>query len=296
MASVTPTWADLELFWAVARGGSLSAAGRALGVEQSTVSRRLAALEERLGARLFVRTREGVVLTALGERWLEPAEAAERGVMEARAATRLHAADQVAGHVRIATLLSVADGVLARALPELLARHPKLSVSLLASPKVMDLTRLEAELAIRLMRPTAGDLVSRVLLRDRMCPWATRAVRDALEGEPPQRWPWIGWAEARLGHPGVQAWMAQHGVSPRVRCLSPTTMIAAAQAGAGVAMLGRQFGVRFEGLVPLRCEALEGWEVVLWLVAHQDVRRTPAVAAVWDWLLEGAQETMRVNS
>ena len=278
------TWSDLELFLAVDRGGSLSEAARALGVKQSTVSRRLTDLEARLGSPLFVRGHEGVLATPLGASWREPALRAEQGVLDAYRAMA-KTLDGVTGEVRIATLLSIADLVLAPELPALLENHPGLRVCILATGEVADLGRLEADLAVRLFRPVTGDLVARPLWTSTIAALATHDVKMRVRGRPLADWPWLGWSSPRHVPPGQAAWEEAHGIVPRATFLSPTTILSAARAGAGVALLSSDFADLFPELERLPIAGLPAIEVTFWLVAHQELRHTPRVAAVWDWLV-----------
>lgn len=284
------TWSDLELFLAVDRGGSLSEAGRALGVKQSTVSRRLTDLEDRLGSALFVRGHEGVLATPLGASWREPALRAEQGVLDAYRATAQRL-DGVTGEVRIATLLSIADLLLAPELPALLEDHPGLRVSMVATGEVADLGRLEADIAVRLFRPTAGDLVARPLWTSTLVALATHDVKMRTRGRPLADWPWLGWTSPRLMPPGQAAWEEAQGIVPCATFLSPTTILSAARAGAGVALLSSELAHFFPELERLPIAGLPPIEVTFWLVAHRELRHTPRVAAVWAWLVAIGEQT-----
>ncbi len=279
------TASDLELFQAIDRGGSLSGAGRTLGIEQSTVSRRLTALEQRIGGALFVRSREGVIPTALGLSWRKGADLAEQGVLLARRST-YEQIGGVSGKVRIATLLSIGDLMIAPNLPKLLARHPHLQVSILASGAVADLGRLEADLALRLFRPQTGDFIVRLLMKTTLHTFATAGLQDQIRHLPLRDWPWLGWAHPRLAPPEETAWFAQEGIVPQVTCLSPTTALQLLRAGVGVGFLGTEVGQMFPELVPIYVPSMPTIEIKFWLVVHRELRNVPRIAAVWDWLVE----------
>ena len=141
-------WDDLRFALAVASGGSLAAGGRLLGVNHTTVLRRIAALEKRLGARLFDRLPSGYALTPLGEELIEAA----RGIDERinRLALKLAGADAgISGLVRVTTTDTLAVSLLPEILAELKAAHPAVEVELATSNLFVNLTRREADVAIR---------------------------------------------------------------------------------------------------------------------------------------------------
>lgn len=150
-------WDDLKLFLAVARAESLSGAGKALRVDPATVGRRVARLEEALGARLFTKSPQGYALTEAGARILAHAEAAELAVTGA--AEELRGQDQgLTGQIRI----GAPDGCANYLLPQVLARicdaNPGLEVQIVALPRVFNLSKREADMAIGVSRPVTGRL------------------------------------------------------------------------------------------------------------------------------------------
>ena len=149
-------WDDLRIFLSVARTESLSAAGRALKIDPATVGRRIARLEDAIGARLFVKGPQGYALTAEGERLMTPAMRAETA-MEG-AAEALHGPEGMTGQIRI----GAPDGCANYLLPQVLARicdaNPGLQVQIVALPRVFNLSKREADMAIAVSRPEAGRL------------------------------------------------------------------------------------------------------------------------------------------
>jgi DNA-binding transcriptional LysR family regulator len=154
-----PEWSDFKVILALARGGSVAGAARVLGVDHSTVSRRLAALEETLGTCLVVRGGREFSWTAQGRIALSAAEALESTVADATRAIR-SAKLEVAGSVRV-TCPSGFVTTLNRMLPPLLAKHPLLSLELSADNRTVDLARGEADVAIRMFKPSDPGLVCR---------------------------------------------------------------------------------------------------------------------------------------
>ena len=149
-------WDDLRVFLAVARAESLSGAGRGLKIDPATVGRRIARLEDAMGARLFVKSPTGYALTEEGARFLVPAERAE-AAMEG-AAEALTRDEGLTGQIRI----GAPDGCANYLLPQVLARicdaNPGLEVQIVALPRVFNLSKREADMAIAVSRPEAGRL------------------------------------------------------------------------------------------------------------------------------------------
>ena len=144
-------WDDLQTFLAIARQGTLSAAARELGVTQPTMGRRLTAMERRMGARLLQRLPSGFALTALGESVLANAERIEA---EALAAERTIVGRDVAleGVVRLTTVETLADRVVAPAMARLQQVHPGIVVELVPDMRTLSLSKREADIALRMTR------------------------------------------------------------------------------------------------------------------------------------------------
>ncbi|HWN67331.1 MAG TPA: LysR family transcriptional regulator, partial [Haliangium sp.] len=186
-------WDDVRLFLAVHRYGTFGQAAARLGLDTSTVSRRLAAFEEALGVQLFERTRDGVVATRSGELVLPAAEAMEAalGQLTRAASVRETEAD---GIVRISVAPGMADIFVAPALVRLRAKHPRLRIELDASVRAIDLTRHEADLALRSVQPRGADLVVTRLASARWVAVASAAL--AASSGRIRAWdqvPWITW-------------------------------------------------------------------------------------------------------
>jgi len=154
-----PDWDDLKVLLALARGGSVAGAARALGIDHSTVSRRLAAVEEGFGAQLLVRGGREFSWTAEGRRVLAAAEAAEAAVIAAMRAVRT-AKEEVSGTVRVATT----PGLLALMTPALGAfqeRYPALELEFTAGFERVDMAKGVADIAVRGGKPMEPDLIGR---------------------------------------------------------------------------------------------------------------------------------------
>lgn len=286
-------WDDARVLLSLLQTRTLSGAAARLGVNASTVSRRLQALESALGARLFDRTPDGVLPTVLAEQLGPHAEAMER----AAAGLTLTAQGRETrpeGDVRLTAPPGVAEFVVAPALPRLLKRHPRLRVVLDASVSYADLTRREADIALRLARPTSGDLVARrVGVADGGLFGAPRYVRQLGVLRRLRQGRWITWGED-LSHLPAAQFVATLVPPDRVvlRSSHMGSMVAAARAGLGLLVLDQPMGAAC-GLSKVRLDAelvrqLPSMQSVseAWLVAHRALRDVPRIAAVWDFLVE----------
>ncbi|MGK0361155.1 MAG: DNA-binding transcriptional LysR family regulator [Bradymonadia bacterium] len=284
--------ADLELFFAIHDCGSLTHAGSRLGLNQSTISRRLTELEARLGAALFIRAREGVHVTQLGARWIEPAEATWMTSRAAERACLEHLGDVQVAEVTVTATHSIADHVITPALPSLIALHPRLRIRVLATGQILDMARLEADIAIRPMRPKVGDLVVQRLAQVDIAVAASEALAIQLAGHPPQTWPWLSLGDDRVLPPPIAKWQAANGVQPRLTFGSGSSHIVALRAGLGVGWLADRLRAHV-GLTAMPMTGLPRFEGSLWMTAHQAYRKLPHVDVVWRWL-EGIFKFMPV--
>ncbi len=279
-------WDDLRFLLAL-RDGSLAAAARALRVDATTVGRRLAAAERTLGTRLFTRTPDGLRPTAAGLRALAAAEKAREAVLALEREVA-GADERVEGTVRITSGDGVLIHALAAALPVLLDRHPSLRVELLATSRPLDLTRGEADVAVRLFRPREPTLVA---TRAAILRYGLFASRDYLQraGTPRSlaelaRHDVIGF-DSSLAATAEMRWIAQHVPPERLRVRGSTipVVLAACRAGAGIAAVAELFAVQDPGLTRvLPSVALPSREA--WIVTHPDLRRSARIVAVTAWI------------
>lgn len=178
-----PQWDDLRIFLAVAREGSLSGAGRVLRLDPATVGRRISRLEAALEVPLFVKSPQGYTLSAAGERLLAHGEAAEQAV-RAGLDTLTGPSESLAGTFRI----GAPDGCANYILPQVCARigteHPDLDIQIVALPRVVNLSRREADMAITVSAPTAGQLLVQKITDYRL---HLVGARDWLAAQPPIR-------------------------------------------------------------------------------------------------------------
>jgi DNA-binding transcriptional LysR family regulator len=278
-------WDGLQVFLAVARSGRISAAARRLGVEHTTVSRRLAALEDALGARLFYKTAAGYVLTPNGQNALAQAEAMERAALAVAARAR-DDRDAMEGTVRVAMAPEFASHWLAHGLRAFRSTHPRIRLQVLVGTRQRDLWRGEAELAVQAPRPRQPGVVAvriaHVTLglyasREAAAPRWTVAGPDALRGRA-----LLAYAPAFRMLQDAR-WFQPVLASADVALESNSThaLLAAARAGAGVAVLPRFVARRHPDLVPVS-DDVAGHDV--WLITHPEFRRDPKVRATGEFL------------
>ena len=153
-------WDDLRVFLAVARDGRLQAAGRRLGFDPTTAGRRIAALEEALGARLFDRSPEGYAITEAGRSLMAHAQAMESLAGAVVEEVGGHS-DRLSGTVRIGAPDGVSNYLLIDACDALSRDNPELQVQVVALPRLFSLSKREADLAVTVSPPSAGRLTVR---------------------------------------------------------------------------------------------------------------------------------------
>jgi DNA-binding transcriptional LysR family regulator len=280
-------WDDLRVFLVVARAGRVATAARQLGVEHSTVARRIAGLERAVGAPLFYRTAGGYQLTPQGTTVLAGAETMEGGMLGLGARLR-EQAGSLAGRVRLAMLDEFASHWLAPNLPAFRTRFPDLELQVVTGIAPLDLARGEAELAMRSPRPRQSGLSAVRLARVGIGLYTSRAVaagkRLRVDGSsrgldllvylpaftPLQNAPWF------------QPVLA----SSRLLLVtnSTHTLLAAARAGAGIAVVPHFMAVAYPELVAVSEDVALG--DYMWLVTHPEFRRDPKIRAVAGWLRE----------
>ncbi|SLN28802.1 HTH-type transcriptional regulator DmlR [Roseivivax jejudonensis] len=167
-------WDDLRIFLATARGESLSAAGRALRMDPATVGRRVARLEQDLGAPLFAKSPQGYALTEAGDRLLRHAETAE-AAMQAAGEAVAGTTEGLSGQVRIGAPDGCANFLLPQVCAAIAADNPALELQIVALPRVVNLSKREADMAIAVSPPTAGRLAVQKITEYRLHLAATRA-------------------------------------------------------------------------------------------------------------------------
>ena len=275
------SWDDLRVVLAIGRGGSLSAAARKLGVNHSTVFRRLGALEERLGARLFERLAEGYHPTAAGEELAATAARIEAEVTGAR--RRLGGQDtRLSGTLRLTAPDDMAEHLLMAPLARFAARYPEIRLEIVIDNRMLSLTRREADVALRPTLHPPERLVGRRAGRLTSAVYGTEGAGD-LAG-PEARW--IAWDEG-AGPPATTRWLAREVPDRRIayRSSSLLNQMSACRAGLGLALLPCFLGDPVPGLSRV-LEPRPEWDSELWLLTHPDLRHQARVRALTDFLFQ----------
>lgn len=280
-------WALWRSFLAVADSGSLSAAARSLGLTQPTVGRHVDLLEAAVGQILFLRTPQGLSVTEAAAVLLPEARAMHL-TAESLARRASSAPEAGVGTVRIAASHVVGAEVLPVALSPLLAGHPGLAVELALSNSSADLLRREADLAIRMVRPSQGSLVARRL---GPVPLGLFARRDYLERAGRLAGPEDLAGHVLIGPDADPAALAGFGVfgdvlgrqALRLRTDSEAAQIASVRAGLGIGVMQAGVAARDPTLEPVLPDVV-GWTLDAWLVLHDDLRRMPTIRLVADHL------------
>jgi DNA-binding transcriptional LysR family regulator len=280
-------WNDLRYFLAIHREGTLAGAARSLRVQHSTVGRRLEVLEKALGASLFMRTPDGFRLSEAGTEIVPLAEEAERALtaVERRVAGTN---ERIEGVVRL-TASEAFSGFLVRRLAELQTRHPGLVVEVLVGNRSLDLSRGEADVALRIAATTQPDLICK---RIGDAGWSLYASESyvARRGAPPSATDLaghdvIGFDETMSGIPGAR-WLKDHAAGAHVmlRGNSIVSVLNAAIVGMGLAVLPCFLAEAEPTLRRLVPEVLGSREI--WLVFHPEVARIARVRRVIDFVTE----------
>lgn len=288
-------WDDTRIFLALTRAPSLRAAARSLGVDQATVGRRLQALEAELGATLFLRAKGGYLLTAAGEAALGAARRMEAAATDLR--TRIEGQDEShAGLVRVTSSDSIAIEFLLPAIERLQQRWPGIRVDLEVSPQVLSLSRRQADIAFRNVRPDAPELVVR-----RVASWPVGLFASAAYLE-------------RFGMPVPDDELRGHHLVAYGPALEQRPFPTAAQvparqariamavnsgllvrkavaAGIGLGEMPVHLGER-EGLVRIWPERRRANDHEVWLVMHPDLQRTARVRATAEFLSEALGQSL----
>jgi DNA-binding transcriptional LysR family regulator len=291
-------WNDLRYFLAVADEGSTLAAGRALRVSQTTVARRIAALEVALGLTLFEKRQAGYVLTPAGEALIERAkqvEAATDGFAEASAAL----ARDTSGMVRITTQEIFANTLLGPILRELHELHPEIVIEIDTQQDLLDLGAGEADVALR---STGGEAPAGTVGRS-LCidDWTLYCSRDYAErhGVPRKRRDLLG--HAIIGGGGgklwrhYEAWLKSLGLEGQVAMhhATSTGLLTAVRSGFGIAVLPCIVADADPDLI--RClPPREDHHRSMWLLTHERVRHTPRVRKVVDFLYDRLTRHVRM--
>jgi len=283
-------WSLIQTFLAVAENGSLSAAARALGASQPTLGRQIKALETQLDAQLFQRHAKGFVLTDTGASLMAPA----RAMRDAMGELTLTAAGQSAkmkGTVRITASVMTAQYHLPPIIADIRRAEPDVAIELAPSDSSSNLLYREADIAVRMYRPTQLDLVTQ-FVGD--VPLVVCAAKSYLQARGPMRsmadlpnHDFVGYDVNTRIIDGLK----EGGVDVTrdffmTRCDDQATFWGLIRAGCGIGF-GQALVVQQDPLVDVLDIGVDIPPLPIWLTAHEAMRETPRIRRVWDLLLEG---------
>jgi DNA-binding transcriptional LysR family regulator len=266
-------WDDLQLFLSVAEEGSLSAAARSLKLGQPTLSRRIQALETQVGEPLFDRLSIGSPLTLAGQRLLPAAQRMAEWAIEAQASLNQEPFHRLQGKVRIATPPGVATEFLLPLVAALRHSHPKIHVQILAGVETLNLSRGEADLSVRLQKPTSADLDVLDSLTSQVCVYAAPQYASQFTGNiKAEQLDWIAWAPPYEHLPlNAELQRLMPGTQHVFTSDDFLVLLAACRAGVGVLPLARAMirNETMQGLVPIAVDGFPNMVSELFLVAHK---------------------------
>lgn len=285
MGQSADTTAELRTLLAIAREGSLAGAARRLRVNHSTVFRRLNAIEARLGTRLFERQGGSYATTAAGEDLLRTAERVETEVDALE--RRLSGQDlRLTGSLTLTAPDDIAEVLLMPLLQDFARRYPEITVELAVDNRMLNLTRREADVAVRPTRRPPETLAGR-----RIAGLASAVYGPAgSDGANTSGRHWVAWEEGG-GPPLVARWLAEHVDRHAIsyRSNSMLNQASAARAGLGLAVLPC-FLADGDPRLQRVGEPLGELETELWLLTHPELQRTARIRALLDLLYEALRQ------
>ncbi len=289
-------WDDVRIFLAVARAGQILGAARRLELNHATISRRVAALEDALGAKLFRRLTTGSELTPAGERFLGIAERMEADMIAAR--SELAGGDEaVSGTVRIGAPDGFGVAYLASRLGTLTGQHPDLKIQLVPVPRSFSLSRREADIAITTERPSEGRLVAQKLVDYSLGLYASRAYAET-NGLPATQTELkahrlVGYVPDLVFSPSLAYaqefspdWDAAFSIS------SALGQVEAVRSGAGIGILHAFIARSLPDLVSVA--AAKPIRRAYWLVYHESVRPLRRIQAVAGFITKAVEREKRL--
>jgi len=290
-------WDLLRSFLAVARTGKLTTAARRLKVDHSTLSRRIAALETSLNAKLFDRQPSGYTLTLQGERLLARAEEMESSVVGIQNDVAPENT-QVSGVVRIGSPDGFGTAFLAPRIGELAATHPNLDIELVAMPRSFSLSKREADIAIGLSRPAYGRLHARKLTDYELGIYAARdseTLRTGLDSVDDLSYrPFISYIEDLIFTPELDYIPSiSKAITPRQRSSNLIAQMQATAAGAGICVLPCFLADPDSRLVRLLPDEIRLIRT-FWMIVHSDMRDLARIRATMEFVADNVRDAARL--
>lgn len=292
-------WDDLRIFLAAARSRTVSDAARKLGIDATTVSRRLDRLSGDLKSSLFESNSAGLVLSSHGQKLLVQAETVEHAIGVATG-TLTGERSRLKGLVRISMSEGLATWIVARNMPSFRELHPEISLELVTTNGFLNPSKREADLAITLARPARGHLIASKLSDYRLGLFASKdyAQKNGLpqSGEALSQHPIIGYAPDFIYSDELR-YLAEIGSKLETSLSSSSINVqhAMIHASSGIGVLPLFIGLRDPDLVRVLEDSAEITRS-FWMVVHQDSRRIARVAAVVDWLKDVVPRQVAIYS
>jgi len=277
-------WDNLKYFLAVAQFGSIRAAAKKLNVDPATVSRRIRQFEDSLGKRLFERSRNGYDTTKLGNEIFEEASNLEEWVNAI--SRRLVANDkELTGEIRITLHEGLLQPFLMENLAEFSRQHPKIELEILDSDKILNLSKREADLALRFCRQPAEHLIGKKVAQiHRACYYAKHLIDDVKHPEWPNKTSWICWND-KLRRPIGKIAREYPRFNSKHKIFNINLQASACRAGMGVAILPCFIGDSDPTLSRIPPYTSE-YKYDLWLLYHPDLRDNSKIQAITQFLYQ----------
>jgi DNA-binding transcriptional LysR family regulator len=276
------SWDEFRLIKSVAEARSLVGAADSLGVNHSTVFRRLAAVESAVGARLFERSRTGYEPTAAGEEMIALATTMAESVQEFE--RRVAGRDvKLTGELTVTVPGAVGLQLMPGIVAQFRAQHPGVVVALNLSNQMLDLSRRDADVAIRLTNDPPETLVGRRICTGRWAVYRPGAMADSVGAEPIESTAFIGFG-GNMGPASARRWIEANIDSERIvaRANSTHCMLELARQGVGAVLLPCFLGDRSPGLIRAGYPLPE-LDAGLWMLTHSDLRRAARVRAFMEF-------------
>ena len=275
------SWDEFRLVKAIADTRSLGGAAARLGLNHSTVFRRLAALEAAVGAPLFERSRAGYDPTAAGEEMTALANVMADSIVEFE--RRVAGRDvKPTGRLRVTTVEAIGQRFLPSILAQFQAQNPGVVIDLILSERELNLSQRDADVAIRVTNDPPETLVGRRICTMRWGMYCRREVAEQIGDGPVDSLPFVGFADdfgPPFGRRWIEATIRPERLAARVNSMHAVVELVAA--GFGAATLPRFLGDQNPSLARVG-PTLREWDLGLWILTHSDLRRSARVRAFMD--------------
>lgn len=277
------SWDEFRLVKAIADSRSLVGAAERLALNHSTIFRRLAAIEKSLGLRLFERSRTGYQPTAAGEEMIEIASGIDESILEFE--RRISGRDvQPSGELRVTSVDSIGAYLMPPMLRKFRERYPAVLVDLLLSPQLLNLSRRDADIALRATNQPPETLIGRRLCAIKWGLYCARPMLERFEGRIVEDAPWISFSD-NFGAAASKRWIEKAVPAKRIVCRMNTVvgMAELIAAGVGAGLLPRYIGDQRRDLARME-QDLPDLDIGFWILTHPDLRHSARVRAFMDFV------------